>query len=139
EAGEVPAWRMDMAKAGKRVGGLCFREREEGAVVVESGLLGDVVLARKDIGTSYHLAVVVDDAFQGVTDVVRGRDLFESTHVHRVLQELLGLPEPQYWHHRLVRNDEGERLAKRADAESIRALRERGVTREEILRRLNLL
>lgn len=87
---------------------------------------GDIVLARKDIGTSYHVAVVVDDAFQGVTHVTRGVDMAPSTAIHVVLQRLLGFPTPTYRHHRLIRDANGKRLAKRHDALSIRALREQG-------------
>jgi glutamyl-Q tRNA(Asp) synthetase len=88
---------------------------------------GDVVLARKDAPTSYHLAVTVDDSAQGVTDVVRGRDLFGSTHVHRLLQALLGLPTPAYHHHPLLTDAKGDRLAKRQGAPSLAALREGGM------------
>src|SRR3546814_6715274 len=91
---------------------------------------GDVVRARKDLGTSYHLAVVVDDATQGVTLVTRGTDLFEATHVHRLLQALLGLPVPDYHHHRLLADAQGQRLAKRSDALSLRALRSEEHTSE---------
>ena len=87
---------------------------------------GDVVLARKDAPASYHLAVTVDDAAQGVTDVVRGVDLFAATHVHRLLQALLGLPTPRYHHHALLVGPDGERLAKRHGAPTLAALRERG-------------
>jgi glutamyl-Q tRNA(Asp) synthetase len=88
---------------------------------------GDVVLARKDAPTSYHLAVTVDDAAQSITDVVRGADLFAATHVHRLLQALLGLPTPTYHHHKLLLGPGGERLAKRNGAPTIAALREAGV------------
>jgi glutamyl-Q tRNA(Asp) synthetase len=99
-----------------------------------------VVLARKDIGTAYHLAVVVDDAFQRITHVTRGEDLLPSTHVHRLLQNLLDLPEPVYLHHALVLDDQGKRLAKRLakrhDALSIAALRESGLTPGQVRARL---
>jgi len=88
--------------------------------------IGDVVLARKDIATSYHLAVVLDDAAQGVTEVVRGQDLFSATPIHVVLQRLLGLPTPRYHHHRLIRDETGKRLAKRDDARAIRHYRNTG-------------
>lgn len=90
--------------------------------------VGDVVLARKGMGTSYHLSVVVDDAAQGVTDVVRGEDLFDATAIHVLLQALLGLPTPRYHHHRLIRDAEGKRLAKRDDARAIAKFREDGLT-----------
>jgi len=97
------------------------------------GGAGDVVLARRDGAVAYHLAVVVDDAAQGVTHVTRGRDLFSATPVHRVLQALLDLPCPVYHHHALVRDAAGKRLAKRDDARAIRAYRDRGLTPDEVL------
>ena len=100
--------------------------------------VGDVVLARKDVPTSYHLAVVVDDAEQGITHVIRGSDLRESTHVHRLLQALLDLPTPVYHHHRLILGPDGRRLAKRDRAATIAALRDAGHSPEEIRRRLGL-
>jgi glutamyl-Q tRNA(Asp) synthetase len=102
---------------------------------VNPTLLGDVVLARKEIGTAYHLAVVVDDAFQQITHVTRGDDLLASTHVHRQLQVLLGLPEPGFLHHPLVLDEHGRRLAKRHDSLSIAALRESGWSSCEVLSR----
>lgn len=94
---------------------------------------GDIVLARKDVGASYHIAVVIDDASQGITHVTRGADLFASTHIHVLLQRLLGLPTPFYGHHALIRDEAGQRLAKRADAASIRSLKEAGKTPQEVL------
>ncbi|WP_367873592.1 tRNA glutamyl-Q(34) synthetase GluQRS [Luteolibacter sp. Populi] len=132
-AGDHPAWRLDANRALELTGPLTFTDLRHGILAVDPGLLGDVVLARKDIGTSYHLAVVVDDAFQGVTHVTRGEDLLPSTHVHRVLQALLGLAEPRYLHHRLVTDCQGVRLAKRHDALSIRSLRESGLPPAEVL------
>lgn len=134
-AGRPFSWRMNMVRAAAEVGPLTFREKEKGVIKVDPYLTGDPVLARKDIATSYHLAVVVDDAAQGVTEVTRGSDLADSTHLHRVLQELLGLPAPDYWHHRLVVNDEGRRLAKREHSLAIRTLREGGASPEEVMRR----
>ncbi len=96
--------------------------------------VGDVVLARRDMGTSYHLAVVVDDAFQRVTDVVRGEDLAPATAIHLLLQRVLGLPVPVYHHHRLIRDEAGRRLAKRDDARAIRLFRDEGATPEDIRR-----
>jgi glutamyl-Q tRNA(Asp) synthetase len=96
---------------------------------------GDVVLARKDTPASYHLAVVVDDAGQGVTNVVRGRDLFQATSVHRLLQRLLDLPEPDYFHHALILDDAGEKLAKSRGSQTLRDLREAGVSAREARRR----
>ncbi len=100
--------------------------------------LGDIVLARRDIGTSYHLAVVADDAAQGITRVVRGEDLFAATAIHVVLQALLGLPTPGYHHHRLIRDDAGRRLAKRDDARAIARYRAEGATPADIRRLVGL-
>ena len=118
-------WRIDMAAATARAGPLDWRDH--GRVVrADPAAQGDVVLARKDAPASYHLAVTVDDAAQGVTDVVRGVDLFEATHVHRLLQALLGLPTPAYHHHPLLTGADGARLAKRHGAPSLAAMREGG-------------
>ncbi|MGR3794702.1 tRNA glutamyl-Q(34) synthetase GluQRS [Vannielia sp. SX4] len=100
--------------------------------------VGDVVLARRDMGTSYHLAVVIDDAAQQITHVVRGADLAEATKIHVVLQRLLGLPTPEYHHHRLIRDDAGKRLAKRDDARAIARYRDDGVSPEDIRRMVGL-
>jgi len=94
--------------------------------------IGDIVLARRDMGTSYHLSVVLDDAFQGVTHVTRGQDLFEATKIHVILQKLLGLPTPTYHHHRLIRDGNGKRLAKRDDARAIAKYRAEGATPADI-------
>jgi glutamyl-Q tRNA(Asp) synthetase len=99
---------------------------------------GDVVLGRKDAPASYHLAVVIDDALQGVTDVVRGQDLFWATGIHRLLQTLLGLPEPTYHHHRLILDAAGRKLSKATSATSLRELRAAGATPEGIRRMLGL-
>ena len=107
-----------------------------GAIEVRADLLGDVVLARKEIPTSYHLAVVVDDAFQGVNLVTRGSDLFAATHLQRVLQALLGLAEPQYAHHRLILDETGRKFSKRDYAVTLRSLRESGVTPAQLRARL---
>jgi glutamyl-Q tRNA(Asp) synthetase len=139
------AWRLDVARAARVAGdGLSFEETgagpqgESGVISLEPGTYGDVVLARKDGVISYHLAVVVDDAAQGVTLVTRGNDLFASAHVHRLLQALLGLPVPRYRHHRLITDVSGKRLAKRDDATSLKALRAEGWTPEGIRARLGL-
>ncbi len=100
--------------------------------------IGDVVLARRDIGTSYHLAVVVDDAFQGITEVTRGEDLFPATAIHIALQRLLGLPTPAYHHHRLIRDAAGKRLAKRDDAHALAKYRAEGATPDDIRRMVGL-
>ena len=132
-ASENPAWRLDSQEAANLVGPLTFHDLHHGGVTVDPHLLGDVILSRKDIGTSYHLAVVCDDAAQDISHVTRGEDLLPSTHIHRLLQKLLALPEPTYLHHRLILDDKGERLAKRHDALSLRALRDSGKTPEEVL------
>jgi len=140
------AWRLDLAAARDALGpawdDLAFIE-EGGGPAGERGAIGarperhrDVVLARKDVGVAYHLAVVVDDALQGITHVVRGQDLFEAAHIQRLLQALLGLPAPIYRHHRLLTGPDGERLAKRNGAKSLRALREGGQTPGALRRRL---
>ena len=134
--GASVAWRLDSQKAASLTGPLTFRDLRFGETPVEPQLLGDVVLARKDIGTAYHLAVVVDDAFQEITHVTRGEDLLSSTHVHRLLQELLGFPEPVYLHHRLMMDENGKRLAKRNDSLSIASLRAAGMTAEEMLKKI---
>lgn len=119
-------WRLDMAKAAAEVGTLSWHDAGAGWIVADALAQGDVVLGRKDAPASYHLAVTLDDAAQGVTDVVRGVDLFAATHVHRVLQALLGLAVPRYHHHALVVDAEGRRLAKRDGALSLAELREGG-------------
>jgi glutamyl-Q tRNA(Asp) synthetase len=119
------AWRLDVAKAVARAGALYWHDGET-EVRAEPERFGDVVLARKDTPASYHLAVTVDDAAQGVTDVVRGRDLFAATDVHRLLQALLDLPTPAYHHHDLLTDAEGNRLAKRHRAPTLVDLRSAG-------------
>ena len=99
---------------------------------------GDVIVARKEIPTSYHLAVTLDDAFQGVSDVVRGQDLFWSTSIHRLLQALLGLPEPVYHHHRLILDADGRKLSKSTQAKSLRELRADGASAQDIRRMVGL-
>lgn len=135
-SGSPHAWRLDSSKAAALNGPLTFRDTRFGEIPVDPHLLGDVVLARKDIGTAYHLAVVVDDAFQEITHVTRGEDLLTSTHIHRQLQALLGLPEPFYFHHALVRDASGKRLAKRDDSLSIASLRQSGKTAAEVIQTL---
>ena len=120
------ALRLRMEEAVRRTGTLTWHDRRAGRQVARPGLFGDVILARKDVRTSYHLAVTVDDAAQAITLVTRGDDLFEATHVHRLLQALLDLPVPEYAHHPLMLDRDGRRLAKRDRALTIRALREDG-------------
>lgn len=123
---EPAALRLDIDKALKRVGEIVWTDEHLGSVVADPRDFGDVVLVRKDLPASYHLAVTIDDAADGVTLVTRGQDLLEVTPIHRVLQELLHLPVPHWFHHRLVLDDEGEKLAKRRGSPAIAELRERG-------------
>ena len=128
------ALRLDMERALAQTGALEWSEigrgpdGDTGTITAAPQAWGDVVLARKETPTSYHLAVVVDDAQQGITHVVRGQDLFRSTSVHRLLQALLGLRAPIYYHHRLVRDSDGNKLSKSTQATGLRELRARGVT-----------
>ncbi|ARR53731.1 tRNA glutamyl-Q(34) synthetase GluQRS [Rhizorhabdus wittichii DC-6] len=135
-AGEAHAWRLDIARAAARAGPLAWHDSGAGEIAATPEVHGDVVLARKDAPTSYHLAVTVDDAAQGVTDVVRGQDLFAATHVHRLLQALLGLPAPRYHHHPLLTDEKGERLAKRAGSPTLASMREAGVDAGALAERL---
>ncbi|MBW0152691.1 MAG: tRNA glutamyl-Q(34) synthetase GluQRS [Phenylobacterium sp.] len=145
--GEPFAWRLSLDAAQSRLGGfedLAFLEKgqgpngERGLIGARPELGGDVVLARKDVGVAYHLAVVVDDALQGVTHVIRGCDLFEAAHVQRLLQALLGLPTPVYRHHRLLAGPDGKRYAKRDRAETLQALRAAGLTPEQLRQEMGL-
>jgi len=132
-SGEGPLYPGTCRAAAKQIGSLYFMDSIHGKIQVNPLLLGDVVLARKDIATSYHLAVVIDDATQGITDVTRGEDLLSSTHVHCTLQSLLNLETPSYHHHRLIMDDTHKRLAKRDQAMSIQALRDQQKTAEQVL------
>jgi glutamyl-Q tRNA(Asp) synthetase len=137
-AGDAYALRLDVTRAVTRVGALSFEEfghgpaGETGHITVTPGLFGDIVLARKDTPASYHLAVVVDDAHQGVTRVTRGHDLFAATHVQRLLQALLALPVPDYAHHDLILDKDGRKFSKRDNAVTLRHLRETGATPQQI-------
>jgi glutamyl-Q tRNA(Asp) synthetase len=139
------AVRLDAARAVAMAGSLTFHERgegpehQQGVIIVEPALFGDIVLARKEVPVAYHLAVVVDDAFQGVTLVTRGNDLFAATHVQRLLQALLGLPAPEYAHHRLILDAGGRKFSKRDHAVTLRALREQGVTPQDIRNQLSMM
>jgi glutamyl-Q tRNA(Asp) synthetase len=143
-AGEGYALRLDMAQARARTGPLSWTETgagpagESGVVAAAPERWGDVVLGRKEVPTSYHLSVVLDDARQRVTHVVRGHDLFWSTSVHRVLQALLGLPPPAYHHHRLILDADGRKLSKSTRATALRALRAAGATASDIRRMVGL-
>ena len=143
------AIRLDMGKAVSRLGAaLSFEEQgagpegQTGQILLDTTTfpdqIGDIVLARRDMGTSYHLSVVVDDAAQAISHVVRGEDLFEATAIHLVLQKLLNLPTPIYHHHRLIRDAEGKRLAKRDDSRAIALYRAEGATPEDIRQMVGL-
>ena len=143
-AGALYALRLDMQAACGSTGTLRWRESgagpdgETGIVPARPEAWGDVILARRDTPTSYHVSVVVDDALQGVTHVVRGQDLFHATAVHRLLQALLGLPVPAYHHHGLVRDEDGRKLAKSTRATALRELRRQGLTPADVRRLLRL-
>ncbi len=122
--------RVDIARALNGIGPLCFNDQGQTIHIEPTSMadeIGDIVLARRDMGTSYHLSVVLDDAAQGITHVVRGEDLFEATKIHVLLQRLLGLPTPNYHHHKLIRDENGKRLAKRDDARAISLFRNDGL------------
>jgi glutamyl-Q tRNA(Asp) synthetase len=145
QAGDAYAWRLSLEAAERTLGGfagLGFVEEgegpngEHGEVQARPELGGDVVLARKDVGVAYHLAVVVDDALQGVSHVIRGQDLFEAAHVQRLLQALLASPTPVYRHHRLLTGPDGRRFAKRDRAQTLRDLRAQGVGAAELRREM---
>ncbi len=124
--------RLDMEKASRKVARLSFVDEEQGEVEADPRRWGDVIIARKDIRTTYHLSVVVDDAIQGVTHVTRGLDLYEATHIHRMLQALLGLPTPHYHHHKLITTSAGRKLAKSLSDPSLRMLRNSGLAAAEV-------
>ena len=135
--GEAFALRLSLAAARETLGGfngLVFVEEgagpagETGEIIARPEIAGDIVLARKDVGVAYHLAVVLDDALQGITHVIRGEDLFEAAHIQRLLQALLDLPTPTYRHHRLLTGPDGKRYAKRDRAQTLRDLRDSGLT-----------
>jgi len=144
EAGEPFALRLAMDAAAARAGALTWTETgtgpqgQTGLVAAVPEMWGDVVLARKELPTSYHLAVTLDDAFEGVNLVVRGEDLFWSTSIHRLLQAMLGLPEPTYHHHRLILDADGRKLSKSTKATSLRELRAAGATPLDIRRMVGL-
>jgi glutamyl-Q tRNA(Asp) synthetase len=144
QSGAPFALRLDMAAARASAGDLTWIERGEGpegrtgAVAARPQAWGDVILARRETPTSYHLSVAIDDALQGVTEVVRGQDLFWSTSVHRLLQALLGLPQPAYRHHRLVLDSAGHKLSKSTAATGLRELRAGGATAADLRRLVGL-
>ena len=131
-AGQPFALRLNVARALDLSGPLTWIDQDRGSYHADPANLGDVVLARKDVATSYHLAVTLDDAVQGVTLVTRGEDLLPATHLHRLLQALLDLPVPRWHHHRLLTDGAGERLAKRSNPLTIRALRSAGKSPLEV-------
>lgn len=137
-AGHLHVLRLDVAAAAASTGPLSFTELgsgpggESGVIAVDPAVLGDIVLTRRDVGAAYHLAVVVDDAFQQVSLVTRGNDLFAATHVQRLLQALLGLLEPQYGHHRLILDPQGRKLSKRDGPVTLRELRAGGTTAADV-------
>ena len=143
-AGAPHALRLDMSAAIARAGALTWEETgagpsgETGRIAADPAAWGDVILARKETPASYHLAVVVDDAVQGVTEVVRGRDLFHATSVHRLLQALLGLAGPRYHHHRLILDAQGNKLSKSTYATGLRELRARGAGAADIRKSVGL-
>jgi glutamyl-Q tRNA(Asp) synthetase len=134
------ALRLDMRAALARAGRLSWVETgagpagETGTIAADPAAWGDVILARKETPTSYHLAVAVDDAAQGIGEVVRGRDLFHATGVHRLLQALLGMPQPHYHHHRLILDADGNKLSKSTQATGLRELRAGGASPGQIRR-----
>ncbi len=136
--GERYALRLDVARAadavGRAAGRLSWIDIDRGEIVADPAILGDPILARKDVPMSYHLCVVVDDARQGISHVTRGEDLREATHLHRLLQKLLDLPPPRYRFHGLIKNPDGSKLSKREGAMGISALRDRGLTPGDIIR-----
>ena len=137
-AREAPAWRLDVGAALARTGPLEWHDHTSGWQQANPQRLGDIVIARRDVGTAYALAVVVDDAEQGITDVVRGADLFDATHAQRLLQALLGLPTPRYHHHPLILGSDGKRLAKRDAGETLSAWRLAGQGPTDLIVSLNL-
>lgn len=130
--GDAHAWRLDMQRVQELIGCPLWHDMHRGTQRCVPTDYGDVVLARKEMPTSYHLSVVVDDAAQGVTHVTRGADLFDATHIHRALQAVLALPVPTYCHHTLLCDQNGKRLAKRDGARSIASLREAGYSAEQV-------
>jgi glutamyl-Q tRNA(Asp) synthetase len=138
-AGAPHALRLDVQRASSLVKAqLTWKDRIHGQFVVNPGIYGDVVLARKDIAVGYHLAVVMDDARQGVTLVTRGVDLLPATHLHRLLIELLELPVPEWEHHLLIVDEHGKRLAKRDNARSLKSMREHGWSAEQLRSKIGL-
>ena len=133
EKGQVPALRLDMAAAFRRTGFIEWKDHEKGKVRSDPRVHGDIVLARKDIKTSYHLSATIDDHLQGITLVTRGEDLAGVTDIHRLLQEILNLNEPEYLHHKILKDKRGKKLSKRSSSTSIQSLRAAGYKQTEIM------
>jgi glutamyl-Q tRNA(Asp) synthetase len=136
--GSETALRLDVDRALDEVGEIVWSDEKAGTFVADPRMFGDVVMVRKDLPASYHLAVTIDDAVDGITLATRGKDLFESTHIHRLLQELLGLPVPRWHHHELLLDDDGEKLAKSRNSPSLRDRREAGEDGLMLARKLRL-
>ena len=133
EKGQVPALRLDMTAAFRRTGFIEWKDHEKGKVRSDPRVHGDIVLARKDIKTSYHLSATIDDHLQGITLVTRGEDLAGVTDIHRLLQEILNLNEPEYLHHKILKDKGGKKLSKRSSSTSIQSLRAAGYKQTEII------
>jgi len=136
--GKSFALRLDMEKASRQVGPLTWHDRLKGPQQATPEIFGDVVLARKDTPTSYHLSVTLDDHLQGISLVSRGEDLFHASHIHRLLQSLLRLDVPDYQHHSLLCDEDGKRFAKRDKSLTLRSLREEGISVEDVLQRIKI-
>ena len=132
DKGTEPAWRLDSAMALRRLPELSWFDVQKGQQMIDPQQLSNAIIARRDIGASYDLSVVLDDFDTGISLVTRGDDLFSQTHLHRLLQHLLGLPTPLYDHHPLITDDQGKRLAKRDDARSLLSYRQQGMSPDEI-------
>ena len=130
------AWRLHVARAMEQTGPLVWHDRHKGTIQARPDMFGDVVLARKDAGVSYHLCVTLDDHVQKIDLVTRGEDLFSCTHIHRLLQAILGLNVPDYWHHALMTGNDGQRYAKRNKAATLRDLRQSGLAPHVIREKL---
>jgi glutamyl-Q tRNA(Asp) synthetase len=133
DAGENHAWRLDWAEAARRTGPLTWHDQTRGTITADPAIAGDVVLARKDTPASYHVAVTHDDHLQGVTLVTRGEDLFEATHVHRLLQAVMGWDVPDYHHHGLLAGPDGKRFAKRDKSVTLASYREAGLSPVDVI------
>ncbi|MCK0069135.1 tRNA glutamyl-Q(34) synthetase GluQRS [Kordiimonas laminariae] len=137
DMGKSHSWRLNLDAALEKIDTPIFwRDQIAGQIAATPELLGDVILARKDTPTSYHLSVVVDDALQNITHVIRGKDLWHATHIHVVLQSLLKLPHPSYWHHELLLDESGEKFAKRNKSVTLKSIRESGASVKDLYTKL---